>query len=210
MPATPDIWHFDGSYTEAPPTAAFLSMVTCPPVGGDTLWLSTYLVYESLSTPLRELVDGLHVVYDSGVGRSAGHRAEHPMVRVHPETGRKALFFDPFFSTRVVELSKDESDALLSFLRGYISDPRFACRYHWSAGTLAVWDNRCTLHRVTTDFSGERTVHRVTIAGEKPVGHEPRWPRFTARKGAAGELDLRNLDPDAAARGYCAAPVAPP
>jgi taurine dioxygenase len=198
----PDIWHFDGSYTEAPPTASFLSMVSCPPVGGDTLWLNAYLVYESLSAPLRELVDGLHVIYDVAVVGKTGSRGEHPLVRIHPETGRKSLYLDPMFSTRVVELGKDESDALLTFLRNYINDPRFACRYHWTPGTFAVWDNRCTLHRVTTDFEGERTVCRVTIVGEKPVGHEPRWPQFTARRGASGDADRRNLDPAATVPGY--------
>ena len=165
----PDIWHFDTSYAEVPPKASLLTMVKSPAVGGDTLWISLYAVYESLSATMRDLVDRLTVVYESGAKGPPGHVAEHPLVRIHPDSGRRCLFFDPMYSTRIAELKQSESDALLTFMRSYITDPTFACRYHWSDGTLAMWDNQCTLHRVASDFVGERVIHRVTVAGEKPI-----------------------------------------
>ena len=166
----PDIWHFDTSYAEIPPMASLLSMVKSPPVGGDTLFISTYAVYDSLSTTMRDFVERLTVVYESGARGPAGHVAEHPLVRIHPETNRKCLFFDPMYSTGVVELNGSEGDALLAFLRSYVTDPTFACRYQWADGTFAMWDNRCTLHRVASDFVGERIINRVTVAGDKPIG----------------------------------------
>jgi taurine dioxygenase len=166
----PDIWHFDTSYHEAPPKASLFTMVKTPPVGGDTLWLSTAAVYDSLSEPMRTLCEGLHVRYRSTFGNPDILEAVHPLVRVHPETGRRCLYFDPLYSVRVVELHRAESDALLSFLRVYVTDPTFACRYRWTEGAFAMWDNRCTLHRVASDFVGERIIHRVTIADDAPVG----------------------------------------
>jgi taurine dioxygenase len=167
--SAPDIWHFDTSYAEVPPRASLLSMVKSPAVGGDTLWISGYAVYESLSPMMRDFVERLTVVYESGAKGPAGHVAEHPLVRVHPETGRTSLFFDPMYSTRVSALNAAEGDALLAFLRSYVTDPTFACRYRWTDGTFAMWDNQCTLHRVASDFVGERIIHRVTVAGEKPL-----------------------------------------
>ena len=143
-------------------------MVQSPAVGGDTLWISGYAVYESLSAPMQEFLASLTVVYDSSVFAPLELVAEHPLVRVHPETGRVGLFFDPMYSTRVVELHPSESDALLAFLRSVITDPTFACRYRWGDGTFAMWDNRCTMHRVASDFVGERIIHRVTVAGDVP------------------------------------------
>jgi taurine dioxygenase len=165
----PDIWHFDTSYAEVPPMASLLSMIRSPAIGGDTLWISLYAVYESLSPAMRQFVDRLTVVYESGARGPEGHVAEHPLVRIHPETGRKCLFFDPRYSTRVAELNRGEGEALLAFLRSYVADPTFACRYRWSDGTFAMWDNRCTLHRVASDFVGERIINRVTVAGDRPV-----------------------------------------
>jgi taurine dioxygenase len=166
---SPDIWHFDTSFVDVPPMGSLLTMVKSPAVGGDTLWVSMNAVYDSLSAPMREFLRPLTVVYDSAARSQAGHVAEHPMVRVHPETGRPCLYFDPMYSTRISELNKFESDAVLSFLRSYVADPTFACRYQWTEGAFAMWDNRCTLHRVASDFLGERIIHRVTVAGEPPV-----------------------------------------
>ena len=168
--SAPDIWHFDTSYHPSPPRASLLTMVKTPPVGGDTLWLSTAAVYESLSEPMRRLCDGLHVRYRSTFGNPDILEAVHPLVRAHPETGARCLYFDPMYSTRIVELGRRESDAVLTFLRNYVTDPTFACRYRWTEGTFAMWDNRCTLHRVASDFVGERIIHRVTIADDPPVG----------------------------------------
>jgi taurine dioxygenase len=164
----PDIWHFDASFTAEPPMGSLLSMVKSPAVGGDTLWISGYAVYESLSEPMRAFLASLTVEYDSSRFAPMPLVAAHPLVRVHPETGRAGLFFDPMYSTRVVELHPSESDALLALLRSVITDPTFACRYRWTDGTFAMWDNRCTMHRVSSDFVGERIIHRVTVAGDVP------------------------------------------
>ena len=163
----PDRFHFDTSYVAVPPKISVLSMVRSPPVGGDTLWASGYAIHDSFSPPMRAFLESLHVHYDP---RSAGdpQSADHPLVAVHPETGRAALRFDTMWSRRVVELERAESEAMLAFLRGYVTDPTFSCRYRWSDGTVAMWDNRCTLHRVASDYVGERIIHRVTVAGDAP------------------------------------------
>jgi taurine dioxygenase len=166
---SPDIWHFDASFTAAPPMGSLLTMVKSPPVGGDTLWISLHAVYDSLSEAMRAFLAPLSVVYDSALHMQAHIVAEHPLVRAHPETGRTGLFFDPMYAARIPQLNKPESDAVLAFLRSYVADPTFACRFHWSDGAFAMWDNRCTLHRVASDFVGERIIHRVTVAGEPPV-----------------------------------------
>jgi taurine dioxygenase len=168
----PDIWHFDTSYVAVPPKASILSMVKTPPVGGDTLFVDLAAVYESLSPSMRDFLTGLTVRYESPKG-VPGYEAEHPLVRAHPETGRRSLCFDPMYATRVVELHKEEGRSLLAFLRAYVADPTFACRYHWEDGTIAMWDNRCTLHRVASDYEGERIIHRVTIADDGPITAPP-------------------------------------
>jgi taurine dioxygenase len=163
----PDRFHFDTSYVDVPPKISVLSMVRSPPVGGDTLWASGYAIHDSFSPPMRAFLEQLHVHYDP---RSAAdpHAADHPLVAVHTETGRAALLLDTMWCRRVVELERPESEALLAFLKGYVTDPTFSCRYRWSDGTVAMWDNRCTLHRVASDFVGERIIHRVTVAGDAP------------------------------------------
>ena len=167
---SPDIMHFDTSYAEVPPNASILTMVKSPAIGGDTLWASGYALYESFTAPMREFLDRLSVRYV--VSTKDGDRlvGEHPMVRVHPETNRPSLYFDSMYSKGIIELGKDESDAMLGFLRTYVKDPTYQCRYRWSEGTFAMWDNRCTLHRVASDFMGERIIQRVTVAGEAPFG----------------------------------------
>jgi taurine dioxygenase len=163
---SPDIFHFDTSYVAAPPKLSMLSMVRCPPVGGDTLWASGYALLESFSPPMREFLEGLHVRYDPRGKGEMARVAEHPLVSVHPETGRATFLLDAMWSRRVVELERAESDALLAFLRVHVTDPTYSCRYRWSEGTFALWDNRCTIHRVASDFVGERIIQRVTVAGE--------------------------------------------
>ncbi|MET0304551.1 MAG: TauD/TfdA family dioxygenase, partial [Microbacteriaceae bacterium] len=124
----PDIYHFDASWLPAPPMLGSISMVTCPAIGGDTMWLNGYLAYETLSDPMRALLDPLTLVCDgAGIGRPE-LRAEHPVVRIHPVTGRKSLFVDFVYGTHLRELDRRESDAVLAFLAAYIEDPRFAFR----------------------------------------------------------------------------------
>jgi taurine dioxygenase len=167
---SPDIVHFDTSYVEVPPTASLMTIVKSPPIGGDTLWSSGYALYESLSDAMRDFVEGLSVRYEARLSDGGRLVGEHPIVRVHPETRRPTLYFDSQWSKAVVQLSKEESDAMLGFLRAYVKDPTFQCRYRWTEGTFAMWDNRCTPHRVASDFVGERIIQRVTVAGERPVG----------------------------------------
>jgi taurine dioxygenase len=164
--SAPDTWHFDTSYHECPPMASLFTMVKTPPVGGDTLWLSGHAVLESLSDPMQRFLEQLSVRYRSTFGKPDRLEAVHPLVRAHPETGRKSLYFDPLYARRVPELNPTESDGVLSFLRSYVTDTTFCCRYRWSEGTFAMWDNRCTMHRVASDYVGERIVHRVTLADE--------------------------------------------
>jgi taurine dioxygenase len=167
---SPDIVHFDTSYVEVPPNASLMSMVKSPTIGGDTLFASGYALYESLSTPMRQFLECLSVRYVAWTKDGNRLVGEHPIVRVHPETDRPSLYFDSQWSKSIIDLSRDESDAVLAFLRSYVKDPTFQCRYHWSEGTFAMWDNRCTVHRVASDFVGERMIQRVTVAGEPPVG----------------------------------------
>jgi taurine dioxygenase len=170
-----DHWHADVTFDAAPPKASILQMEMCPATGGDTMWSNQYLAYESLSEPVRDLLDGLsavHVAVHVGTGRWA----EHPAVCVHPETGRKSLFVNRTSTSHFVQLRADESDALLGFLFDFSEQPRFQCRYRWSTGTVAVCDNRCTQHYAIFDFDGQRVMHRVTVLGDVPEGEPPRWP----------------------------------
>jgi len=166
---SPDVMHFDTSNVEAPPNESLMTMVKSPAVGGDTLWASGYALYESVTAPMREFLEHLSVRYV--VSTKDGNRlvGEHPIVCVHPETKRPSLLFDSLWSKEIIELGKDESDAILGFLCTYVKDPTYQCRYRWSEGTFAMWDNRCTLHRVASDFIGERIIQRVTVAGTQPV-----------------------------------------
>jgi taurine dioxygenase len=174
-----DYWHTDATYDAAPPRASIVQMEVCPATGGDTMWSNQYLAYELLSEPMRDLLDGLsavHVAERYGTGRTA----EHPAVRVHPETGRKSLFVNRTNTSHFVQLRPGESDALLNFLCEFSEQPRLQCRYHWSAGAVAVWDNRCTQHYAIFDFDGRRVIHRVAVVGDAPKGEPPRWPAFGA------------------------------
>jgi taurine dioxygenase len=174
---SPDMWHFDTSYVAAPPMASLLTMVRSPAVGGDTMWVSGYALLDALSPAMRELAEQVTVRYESP-SRAVDHFvAEHPLVTLHPETGRASLAFDSMYATRVVELRRAESDALLGFLRTHVADPSYACRYRWREGTFAMWDNRCTMHRVASDYEGERIIHRVTVAGTTPLPARARAPR---------------------------------
>lgn len=170
-----DEWHTDITFREEPALMSVLHMVKCPPSGGDTMWTSLYLAYEELSAPLQELCEGLTALHDALPHNHPEQMAVHPVVRVHPETGRKALYVNEHFTRRIVEMNATESDAILRHLTRWVSNPRFTVRYHWQEGTIAMWDNRCTQHFVLNDFEGERVIQRVTIMGDKPEGSEPRW-----------------------------------
>ncbi len=178
--AIADEWHSDLSCQDSPSVMAILNMVKCPAVGGDTMWANTYKAYDHLSAPMRDLCEGLTALHDADPHGKPEKMAIHPVVRVHPETGRKSLFVNEHFTRRIVELSHEESACLLGYLTRWVSNPRFTVRYRWTQGTVAMWDNRCTQHCVLDDFEGERVIQRVTVMGDRPQAAAPaRWqPRI--------------------------------
>ena len=177
-----DVWHTDMTFLPSPPLASILQLVRCPERGGDTMWSNQYLVYESLSPPLRELVDGLTAAHVIST-RDYTSRAEHPMVRVHPGTGRRALYVNRLFTSHIVQLSRNESDALLQYLFEYSVSPQFVCRYRWRPGDVAVWDNRVTQHYAVNDYAQPRRGQRVTVLGDHPAGDPARWPPYQPAPG---------------------------
>jgi taurine dioxygenase len=181
--AAGDGWHSDVSCDEEPPMGSILRLVTVPETGGDTLFASMYSAYEALSEPMKTLLDGLTATHDGGPNyidrakRTGKYdpakvypKNSHPIVRTHPETGRKSLFINPIFTTHIDGIPKDESAALLGFLFDHIAKPAFQCRFRWQKNSIAFWDNRCAHHHAMWDyFPNVRTGHRVTIVGDKPV-----------------------------------------
>jgi taurine dioxygenase len=179
-----DEWHSDITFQQEPSIMAILQMVKCPELGGDTMWSSMYLAYEELSAPLRDLCEGLSALHDALPHGKPESMTVHPVVRVHPQTGRKSLFVNEHFTRRIVELSAQESDVLLGYLTRWASNPRFTVRYRWSKGTIAMWDNRCTQHFVLNDFDEERVIQRVTVMGDQPEGPSPRWEPYLRDRNA--------------------------
>ena len=170
-----DVWHSDVTYTPSPPVAVLVRFVQGPNVGGDTLWSNQYLAFESLSAPIRELISGLRALHMSTIDPDMTR--EFPIVRTHPETGRDALYVNRLFTRAITELLPGESDALLHHLFEWSEKPEFTCRWRWSPGDMALWDNRCVLHRAINDYSDERVLHRAMILGDEPSGPPPRWEK---------------------------------
>jgi taurine dioxygenase len=173
-----ETWHTDQMFNPKPAKATILYAKETPSVGGDTMFANMYLAYETLSEPVRKFVDGLTAVHD-GEKRYRGHygddrgriypRAEHPIVRTHPVTGKKCLFVNRFFTTHIVGLRREESDAILEMLFRHIETPEFAMRFQWQPNSIAFWDNRCAQHHAVWDYyPSKRYGHRVTICGDKP------------------------------------------
>lgn len=173
-----DEWHTDITFQDQPAVMSVLHMIKCPEVGGDTMWSSLYRAYDELSDPMKSLCEGLTALHDALPHNRPEKMAIHPVIRMHPETGRKALYVNEHFTRRIVELNASESDALLQHLTRWVSNPRFTVRYHWTEHTVAMWDNRCTQHFVLNDFEGERVIQRVTIMGDRPEGQPARWQPF--------------------------------
>ncbi len=185
-----DEWHTDLTFLEEPSAMSILKMVKCPEMGGDTMWTNLYAAYEALSAPIQELCNGLTALHDALPHNRPDRMAIHPVVRIHPRTGRRVLYVNQHFTRRLVELSHPESEALLGHLTGFVGSDRFTVRYHWTEGTIAIWDNRCTQHQVLNDFEGERIIERVTVMGDTPAGNEPRWePWSGARRSATSRFD---------------------
>lgn len=173
-------WHSDVSCDPEPPMGSILYLTEVPPDGGgDTMFANMYVAYQTLSEPIRKLIDGLAAIYD-GEKRYRGQsdnndrgktypRAEHPIVRTHPVTGKKCLFVNRFFTTYIVGLRKDESDAILEMLYRHIEAPEFCMRFKWQPNSIAFWDNRCVQHHALWDYyPNKRYGHRGTICGDKP------------------------------------------
>jgi alpha-ketoglutarate-dependent taurine dioxygenase len=183
---TSNKWHTDVTFVETPPLGSILNAIVIPAAGGDTLWADTNAAYEGLSNPIKDLVDGLTAVHDGnrqfgrilkavGKGEWEGREfteltsVEHPVVRTHPETGRRSLFVNPGFTIKIKGLTGKESDALLQFLYAHMTTPEHVVRYRWEAGDLGFWDNRTTMHYAITDYGdAHRVIQRVTIKGDKP------------------------------------------
>lgn len=184
------IWHTDTPYLLRPSLGSALYALEVPACGGDTVWASSVRAWETLSKGLRATLKGLRAVHSAGRNKDrlrADHmragamrgqyedamdvtEAEHPVARTHPETGRTALYVSPAHTTRFAGWTEAESAPLLDYLFRHITQEDNTCRFRWSKGALAIWDNRCTLHYPLNDYHGHRRVlHRVTIEGEEPV-----------------------------------------
>lgn len=178
------IWHSDTTYLERPPMASMLYAVEIPPYGGDTLFANQYLAYETLSEGLKRTLDGLVGINTSTKAQASRTRedrlrdtgaelkvlvGEHPVVRTHPETGRKALYVNVGHTTHFKGWTAEESRPLLDHLFEHQVRSEFTCRFRWQRGSLAFWDNRCTQHNPVNDYHGfRRVMHRVTLAGDAP------------------------------------------
>lgn len=170
-----DEWHTDLTFLERPALLSILNMKQCPEVGGDTMWSNLVAAYEGMSPPLQALCDGLSALHDAHPHDRADRMAIHPVVRLDPESGRKALYVNEHFTRRIVEMSGPESDHFLAWLVRWVQQPPFTVRYRWQAGTIGMWDNRFTQHYVVNDFAGERVIERVTVMGDRVDGNRPRW-----------------------------------
>jgi len=171
-----DEWHTDITYQDSPAIMSVLHMVKCPEIGGDTMWSNLNAAYEALSDPLKDLCEGITALHDASPHGRPDKTAIHPVVRLHPVSGKKVLYVNEHFTRRIVEMTMDESDMLLSHLTKWVTQPQFTVRYHWTEGTIAMWDNRSTQHYVVNDFDGERIIQRVTVMGDEVnASSNPRW-----------------------------------
>lgn len=195
------IWHMDVTFMECPPLGSMLYAVAPPPFGGDTMFSNMYLAYETLSPGMRALCDQLIVVHSAAVSYDPHRGAadpskskvaqkgmefeikedvtaevEHPLVRIHPETGRKLLFVNAGYQVRFKDMTEAESKPLFDFLNAHACRPEFTCRFRYAKGTLGFWDNRCVQHFALDDYRGyRREMHRVQIGGDRPYG--PAMPK---------------------------------
>ncbi len=189
-PNAADDWHTDVTWVAEPPKVALLRAGIMPEAGGDTMWGSMTAAWDALSPTMQGLLAGLEVLHDNegfidGVRIKMGDTPEsrkifddlrrayppvtHPLVRTHPETGRRALLWGGNFMRRIVGMEDRESDAILEFLRRHIARSRFHCRWSWQTGDLAIWDERSTVHQAVNDhFPQRRSVHRCVVDGDRP------------------------------------------
>ena len=171
-----DEWHTDITFQDSPAIMSVLHMVKCPELGGDTMWSNLNAAYEALSDPIKDLCEGITALHDARPHGKPEKTAIHPVVRLHPISGKKVLYVNEHFTRRIVEMNIEESDMLLSYLTKWVTRPQFTVRYQWTPGTIAMWDNRSTQHYVVNDFVGERIIQRVTIMGDEVVASSnPKW-----------------------------------
>jgi taurine dioxygenase len=180
------IWHSDTAYLDLPPMASMLIAREVPPAGGDTLFASMYLAYETLSDGMKRLLSGLVGINSSAsadVSKTREDRmkdsaredarkeyvAHHPVVRTHPETGRKALYVNVAHTVGIEGLTREESGPILEYLFRHQIKPELTCRFRWRPHSIAFWDNRCVQHNAVNDYQGHRRLmHRITLGGDKP------------------------------------------
>ena len=180
-----DDWHSDHMFLPEPPMGTTLRAVQLPTFGGDTCFTSMYAAYEAMSSAMQKFLDGLSAtnsaapvvarvkdmgIYANDIERDMHPPVVHPVIRVHPESGRKSLFVCGNYTTRIVELTDAESRRLLAMLFEHIKSPQFQCRYRWEHNTLALWDNRVVQHCAIPDYHERRVMYRTMIAGTRPQG----------------------------------------
>ncbi len=195
------VWHADTTSLAKPPIATALRAVEVPPFGGDTCWSSMYAAWEALSPRMQQMLDGLTAIHsvdptiermgDFGAAFEASYsernarRQVHPVVLVHPESGRKALYVNESFVTRIVELDRLESRSVLDFLFRHVERPDFIMRWKWAANDIAFWDNRAVQHYAVPDYSATRRMQRIVLAGVKPGEASALAPRAGGREMAS-------------------------
>lgn len=187
-PPDNDNWHTDVTFIQTPPAVALLASKVLPESGGDTLWTSGIAAYEALSAPFKTLLAELRAEHDFTKAfpeykhrkTEEAHRqwqqavaknppVYHPVIRTHPVSGKKALFVNEGFTTRIMDISQKESDALLGFLFAHVTRPEFQVRWRWQPNDLAIWDNRVTQHYANADYyPARRVMQRATVLGDRP------------------------------------------
>ena len=182
-----DTWHSDATFLPEPPMGSILYAREVPPFGGDTLFANLYLAYEMLTEGMRRMLSSMNAVHSDAFltqvnsernatrstklrgGQMETKETIHPVVRTHPETGRKCLYVNEPFTVRFDGMSAAESRPILDYLLAHIKRPEFTCRFRWQVGSMAFWDNRCTHHYALNDYHGyRREMHRVTVNGDRP------------------------------------------
>jgi taurine dioxygenase len=185
-PTKIEAWHSDMTFREHPPLGTVLKSVITPPKGGDTLWASMTAAYEGLSFHMQTFLEGLIAVHDFSHGFreslaepggkerladavAANPPVKHPVIRTHPETGKKVIFVNSLFTTHIEGMRPAESEAILAFLYQHVVTPEYTCRFQWQPHSIAIWDNRSTQHKPINDyFPAHRRMERITIDGDKP------------------------------------------
>ncbi|MFT7285995.1 MAG: taurine dioxygenase [Halieaceae bacterium] len=185
-PSKIEAWHSDMTFREHPPMGTVLKSVITPPRGGDTMWASMTAAYDALSASMQGFLENLIAVHDFSWGFkeslaetggrerlaeaiSANPPVRHPVIRSHPETGKKVIFVNTLFTTHIEDLTREESGAVLDFLFEHVKTPEFSVRFSWKPGSIAIWDNRSTQHRPVNDyFPAHRRMERITIDGDRP------------------------------------------